>query len=179
METASSILRVCLHQADGVSNERGTNENVRSPISQPKEGVTKMKTIATEPTNQFSVVGVDPTRFFWTDGIGFWREDGKVFRDDVIVALNQRDAYWVAVSCGQICFLYVDFASKPNGFLLKAEEEELSTLFQNGKISGYTVLQRNPEGVPQCFTVVSPEEAEELNVDKTKLQPVYYEFVYV
>jgi hypothetical protein len=138
------------------------------------------KTMETRVTT-FNIVGIDPTRF-WTDGRGFWRDDeGKVFVDAVLLTLSKEDAYWVSVACGQVCFLHVDFEKEPNGYILEAKESDLSRLFQDGRITGYTVLKevKLKDGIPETFTVLSPEEAEALPADyKAWLRPVYFEFVY-
>jgi hypothetical protein len=129
----------------------------------------------------FNVIGVDPTRF-WTDGKGFWRDnDGKIFIDRVLVTLSREDAYWVSLSCGQICYLHIDFNKEPNGYILETQESNLSRLFQDGKISGYTILKeaKKLDGIPESFTVLSPEEAEALGDYKPEMKPVYFEFVYM
>jgi len=133
-----------------------------------------------EKVTKFNVIGIDPSRF-WVDGEGYWREDGKVFRDAVLVVLDKEEACWVAVSCGQICFLHVDTEHpEPNGYLLELPEETLSNLFQQEKISGYTVFQhRTLDGIPQCFTVLDREEAKGLTDVAKDMKPTYYEFVYV
>ena len=133
-----------------------------------------------KPVSSFNVVGVDPLRF-WSDGYGYWREDGKIFRDDVLVTVEKEDAYLASVSCGQICFLHVSYEGEPNGYLLELDEEVLRGFFEEEKITGYTVIS-NPkrlEGIPECFTVISKEEAERLDVAEEALRPVYYEFCYV
>jgi len=138
-----------------------------------------MKDATAKKVTAFNVVGIDPSRF-WVDGYGYWREDEKVFKDAVLVTPTKEDAYWVSVTCGQICFLHVDTENSPNGYLLEEEETVLSELFGRGLITGYTVIT-NPsrlEGIPECFSVLSQEEAEKLGVEKQKLRPVYYEFVY-
>jgi hypothetical protein len=142
----------------------------------PKERSQAMETKVTE----FNVIGVDPTKF-WVDGYGLWRdEEGRVFKDAILVTLRQDDAYWVSVACGQICYLHVNtWSQEPNGYLLELSEAELAKLFEQEKITGYTVIENKTKDIPQTFTVVSKEEAETLNVSKDKLQPVYYEFVYV
>jgi hypothetical protein len=132
-----------------------------------------------ENIKTFNVVGIDPTRF-WADGYGYWAEDGKVYKDSILVTLTKEDAYWVAVSCGQICFLHVELETQsPNGYLLVLSEAELAKLFEQGKITGYTVItNRVTNGIPKTFSVVSREEVEALGVSAEKLQPVRYEFVY-
>jgi hypothetical protein len=133
-----------------------------------------------ENIKTFNVVGIDPTRF-WKDGFGLWKEDGTVFKDDILVTLTKEEAYWVSVSCGQICFLHVDLENaNPNGYILEATEAELSRLFEEEKITGYTIIT-NPsrlEGIPESFTILSPEEAERLGANYD-LRPVYYDFVYI
>jgi hypothetical protein len=137
-----------------------------------------MKDATAKKVTAFNVVGIDPTRF-WTDGYGYWKEDGTVYKDSILVTLTKEDAYWVAVSCGQICFLHVDMEGDPNGYLLVLSENELAKLFEQGKITGYTVItKKKTNGIPKTFSVVSREEAEALGVFGDKLQPVRYEFVY-
>ena len=129
---------------------------------------------------QFNIIGIDPTRFR-VDGYGYWRdEEGKVFKDAILVLLSREDAYWVSLSCGQICFLHVDLERDPNGYLLELEEGELAGLFEEGKITGYTVLKRRgvDRGViPKSFTVLSADEAKAF--EGLELKPIHFEFVYV
>jgi hypothetical protein len=63
---------------------------------------------------------------------------------------------------------------------LELPEADLCDLFNQNKITGYTVIQnKTKDGIPQTFTVLSQQEAEALNVNEAVLKPVYYEFVYV
>jgi hypothetical protein len=130
--------------------------------------------------NQFNVVGIDPTRFL-ADGYGFWRDENeRIFKDNVLVTFSKEDAYWASVACGQICYLHVSYEGAFNGYLLEIDEAQLAELFNKEKVTGYTVIT-NPsklEGIPQCFTVLSPEEAKQLGLVEG-LRPVFYEFVYV
>jgi hypothetical protein len=139
-----------------------------------------MKDATAKKVTAFNVVGIDPSRY-WMDGYGYWTEDGKVYEDAVLVTLTKEDAFWVSVTCGQLCFLHVDMETQnPNGYLLEEAEAVLKDLFERGDVTGYTVIT-NPsrlEGIPECFSVLSKEEAEKLGVIRWRLRPVYYEFVY-
>ena len=128
---------------------------------------------------EWNIIGIDPTRFR-VDGRGYWRDDeGRVFEDAVLVLHNREDSYWVAFSCGQVCYLYLNLDRDPNGYLLELPEAELNRLFQDSRITGYTVLKGKglDEALPKSFTVLSAEEAEAFK--GRKLTPIFYEFVYV
>jgi hypothetical protein len=128
---------------------------------------------------EWNIIGIDPTRFR-VDGRGYWRDDeGRVFEDAVLVLQNREDAYWVSLACGQICFLHLSHVKEPNGYLLELPEAELNCLFQDSRITGYTVLKRKglDEALPKSFTVLSADEAEAFK--GRELTPIFYEFVYV
>jgi hypothetical protein len=134
---------------------------------------------ANQTMKQFTIIGIDPTRY-WSDGYGYWRdEDGRVFVDNVLVCPTKEEAYWVSLDNGQICYLFVDLEGEPNGYLVKAEAEELKSLFEAEKITGYTVFHKKPkDDLPQVFTIVDGLEGLPAKLQKTA-KPVFYEFVYV
>jgi len=111
-------------------------------------------------------------------GREYWKEEDRVYVDDVYVAYEEKHAEMLAKASGQPHFLHIDmFSANPNRYLVEMPTWVAKYLFRNGKIKNYFFIR--DENVPKCFTILTVDEVNQLGITADERRPVYAEYVKV